>query len=73
TPTGRELSDRLGRMGISVLVVAWILLVGSMVLRGLATARFPCGNMYEFVTVTCAIGVLAGLIVLRRPALRVVW
>ncbi len=73
TPTGRELSDRLGRMGISVLVVAWILHVGSMVLRGLATARFPWGNMYEFVTVTCAIGVLAGLIVLRRPALRVVW
>ncbi|UQB73033.1 c-type cytochrome biogenesis protein CcsB [Rhodococcus ruber] len=73
TPTGRELSDRLGRMGISVLVVAWILHVGSMVLRGLATARFPWGNMYEFVTVTAAIGVLAGLIVLRRPALRVVW
>ena len=73
TPTGRELSDRLGRMGISVLVVAWILHVGSMVLRGLATARFPWGNMYEFGTVTCAIGVLAGLIVLRRPALRVVW
>ncbi|AXY49721.1 c-type cytochrome biogenesis protein CcsB [Rhodococcus ruber] len=73
TPTGRALSDRLGRMGISVLVVAWILHVGSMVLRGLATARFPWGNMYEFVTVTCAIGVLAGLIVLRRPALRVVW
>ncbi|NGP28401.1 c-type cytochrome biogenesis protein CcsB, partial [Rhodococcus aetherivorans] len=72
-PTGRELADRLGRMGISVLVVAWVLHVGSMVLRGLATARFPWGNMYEFVTVTCAIGVLAGLIVLRRPALRVVW
>ena len=73
TPKGRELSDRLGRMGVSLLMVAWALHIGSMVLRGLATARFPWGNMYEFVTVTCAVGVLAGLIVLRRPALRVLW
>ncbi|UTM39985.1 c-type cytochrome biogenesis protein CcsB (plasmid) [Rhodococcus pyridinivorans] len=72
-PPRREWSDRLGRMGVSVLIVALILHVGSMVLRGLATARFPWGNMYEFVTVTCAIGVFAGLIVLRRPALRVLW
>lgn len=72
-PPRRDLSDRLGRMGVSVLVIALILHVGSMVLRGLATARFPWGNMYEFVTVTCAVGVLAGLIVLRRPALRVLW
>ncbi|MFD6859196.1 c-type cytochrome biogenesis protein CcsB [Rhodococcus sp. NPDC060090] len=72
-PPRREVSDRLGRMGVSVLTVALVLHVGSMVLRGLATSRFPWGNMYEFVTVTCAIGVLAGLIVLRRPALRVLW
>ncbi len=72
-PNRREMSDRLGRMGVSVLVVALILHIGSMVLRGLATARFPWGNMYEFVTVTCAVGVLAGLIVLRRPELRVLW
>ena len=72
-PTRREMSDRLGRMGVSVLVVALILHIGSMVLRGLATASFPWGNMYEFVTVTCAVGVLAGLIVLRRPELRVLW
>ncbi|MEE2033560.1 c-type cytochrome biogenesis protein CcsB [Rhodococcus chondri] len=72
-PVRRELSDRLGRMGVSVLAVGLFLHIGSMVLRGLATARFPWGNMYEFVTVTCAVGVLAGLIVLRRPALRVLW
>lgn len=71
--TRRELSDRLGRMGVSVLMVALILHVGSMVLRGLASARFPWGNMYEFVTVTSAVGVFAGLIVLRRPVLRVLW
>ncbi|MFD6859081.1 c-type cytochrome biogenesis protein CcsB [Rhodococcus sp. NPDC060090] len=72
-PVRRQWSDRLGRMGVSVIVVALILHIGSMVLRGLATARFPWGNMYEFVTVTCAVGVLAGLIVLRRPGLRVLW
>ncbi|MGN5240905.1 MULTISPECIES: c-type cytochrome biogenesis protein CcsB [unclassified Rhodococcus (in: high G+C Gram-positive bacteria)] len=72
-PVRRQWSDRLGRMGVSVIVVALILHLGSMVLRGLATARFPWGNMYEFVTVTCAVGVLAGLIVLRRPGLRVLW
>ena len=68
--TPRSLPDRLGRMGFSVVVVAWLLHVASIVLRGSATGRVPWGNMYEFVTLTCAAGVAAAFVVLRPPALR---
>ncbi len=37
----------------------------AIVLRGIATARVPWGNMYEFVTITCAAGMVAAL---RRAA-----
>src|SRR6266851_3349399 len=56
----RTLPDRLGRMGISVVIVALALHVASIALRGLATGRPPWGNMYEFVTLTSAAGVAAG-------------
>jgi len=54
-------------------MLALTLHVGSIVLRGIATGRPPWGNMYEFVSVTCAAGILAGLIVLRSEQLRTLW
>ncbi len=69
----RPLSDRLGNMGVSLVVVAFVFHLAALVLRGLATQRVPWGNMYEFVTLTCAAAVLAGLILLRRPDLRTLW
>ncbi|PND49254.1 MULTISPECIES: c-type cytochrome biogenesis protein CcsB [Rhodococcus] len=72
-PRGRTLSERLGNMGRALVVVVAALQVTSIVLRGLSTERFPLGNMYEFVSMACAAAVLFGLVVLRRPAYRIMW
>ncbi|MBW0285692.1 cytochrome C assembly protein [Rhodococcus sp. FH8] len=69
----RPMADRLGNMGLSLVVVAFVFHLGALVLRGVATQRVPWGNMYEFVTLTCAAAVLAGLLLLRRPDLRTLW
>ncbi|OZC73777.1 c-type cytochrome biogenesis protein CcsB [Rhodococcus sp. 06-418-5] len=66
-------SERLGRTGLGLVMVALTLHVGSIVLRGIAASRPPWGNMYEFVSVTCAAGVLAALVVLRSKQLRTLW
>ena len=66
-------SERMGRTGLGLVMVALTLHIGSIVLRGIATGRPPWGNMYEFVSVTCAAGILAGLIVLRSEQLRTLW
>ncbi|OZC60522.1 c-type cytochrome biogenesis protein CcsB [Rhodococcus sp. 15-725-2-2b] len=66
-------SERLGRTGLGLVMVALSLHVGSIVLRGIAASRPPWGNMYEFVSVTCAAGVLAALVVLRSKQLRTLW
>jgi cytochrome c-type biogenesis protein CcsB len=42
-------------------------------LRGLATGRPPWGNMYEFVTLTCAAAVAAGFVMIRTARLRPTW
>jgi cytochrome c-type biogenesis protein CcsB len=72
-PSGRSLPDRLGRMGIGVVIVAWAMHIVSIVLRGLATGRPPWGNMYEFVTLTCAAAVAAGFVMVRTARLRPMW
>jgi cytochrome c-type biogenesis protein CcsB len=69
----RPLDERAGRSGL-VLVYAGIgLLLACIVLRGLATTRVPWGNMYEFINLTCCCGLVAGAVVLRRPAYRPLW
>ncbi|WP_416061521.1 c-type cytochrome biogenesis protein CcsB [Rhodococcus indonesiensis] len=70
---GRTLSERLGNMGRALVVVVAALQVTSIVLRGLSTERFPLGNMYEFVAMASAAAVLFGLVVLRKPAYRIMW
>ncbi|OZD70503.1 c-type cytochrome biogenesis protein CcsB [Rhodococcus sp. 06-1059B-a] len=66
-------SERMGRTGLGLVMVALTLHIGSIVLRGIATGRPPWGNMYEFVSVTCAAGVLVALVVLRSKQLRTLW
>ena len=66
-------SERMGRTGLGLVMVALTLHVGSIVLRGIAASRPPWGNMYEFVSVTCAAGVLAAVVVLRSTQLRTLW
>jgi cytochrome c-type biogenesis protein CcsB len=72
-PSGRSRADRLGGAAVNLVVLAAVLQLGSIVARGLATDRWPLGNMYEFTSVFCLAAVVAWLVVLRRnPGLRAV-
>ncbi|MCD2145528.1 c-type cytochrome biogenesis protein CcsB [Gordonia paraffinivorans] len=66
-PQRRTLGDKLGNMGLPVVIVGLIAHLASIVLRAMATERVPWGNMYEFVSMTCAAGVIAALVILRKP------
>ena len=71
--TGRGRSDRMGRMAVSLTILAVIVHVASIVFRGLATSRWPLGNMYEFVAALCLCAVVVWLILLRRtPRIRTI-
>lgn len=72
-PERRPLGESLGRAGMLLVGVGTISLIASVVLRGLATSRFPWGNMYEFVNLTVLFCLTVGLIMLRREALRPLW
>jgi cytochrome c-type biogenesis protein CcsB len=63
---GRTRADRLGRMGVAVLVLGAGLQFVSIVARGLAAGRWPLGNMYEFTSAICLAAVVTWLVVLRR-------
>lgn len=69
----RSFDERVGRAGLAVIYLGIGLLLGCVVLRGLATMRAPWGNMYEFINLTCLFGLSAGAIALRRPQYRSLW
>ncbi len=73
TPAPKPVSERLGNMGAALVVLALGLHVTSIVLRGLATERFPLGNMYEFVTMACAAAVVVGAALLHAQRYRGMW
>ncbi|TCK00209.1 c-type cytochrome biogenesis protein CcsB [Nocardia alba] len=73
TTQAKPLAERLGNMAFSVLLVGAALHIGSIVLRGFATHRFPLGNMYEFTTMATAAAVAIGLIFLRDQRYRAMW
>ncbi len=62
-------------MGLAVLTVGAATHILSIVLRGLATHRFPLGNMYEFISMATACAAVVGVTFLRsrtaRPVLSV--
>ncbi|MFT3716840.1 MAG: c-type cytochrome biogenesis protein CcsB [Gordonia sp. (in: high G+C Gram-positive bacteria)] len=66
----RPLGDRLSAMAYPVVWVGFAAHVASIVVRGIATDRAPWGNMYEFISLTCAACMLAALFFLRKPAQR---
>jgi cytochrome c-type biogenesis protein CcsB len=69
----RSRADRFGGAAVNLAVLAAVLQLGSIVCRGLATDRWPLGNMYEFTSAVCLAAVVTWLVVLRRvPALRTV-
>jgi len=67
------LAERAGKAGLALVYVGIGLLFGCIVLRGVATARAPWGNMYEFINLTSFCGLLAAAVVLRRPQYRPLW
>lgn len=69
----RPVDERAGRAGLAMVYLGIGLLLGCLVLRGLATLRVPWGNMYEFINLTCLCGLIAGSVVLRRPQYRPLW
>jgi cytochrome c-type biogenesis protein CcsB len=67
----RPISERFGRMGVSLTVLGVALHLAMLVVRAVAAGRPPWGNMYEFVAAVTLVGVVAWLVVLsRRPELR---
>ena len=67
------LADRFGKAGLALVYLGTALLLGCIVLRGLATARAPWGNMYEFINLTSFCGLAAAAVVLRKPQFRALW
>ncbi|MDA4110109.1 c-type cytochrome biogenesis protein CcsB [Mycolicibacterium holsaticum] len=69
----RSVDERIGGAGLALAYLGIGLLLGCIVLRGLATSRVPWGNMYEFINLTCLSGLIAAAVVLRRPQYRALW
>jgi cytochrome c-type biogenesis protein CcsB len=59
-----------GWFGVAATVVGLLLQVGCLVSRGFAAHRIPFGNMYEFVSAVCVVGVVAWLVVAVRKPVR---
>jgi cytochrome c-type biogenesis protein CcsB len=69
----RPFDESVGKAGLALVYVGIGLLLACIVLRGLATARVPWGNMYEFINLTCLSGLAAAAVVLRRGQYRTLW
>ncbi|MUM19844.1 c-type cytochrome biogenesis protein CcsB [Mycobacterium sp. CBMA271] len=69
----RPLGERVGGAGLALVYLGIGLLLACIVLRGLATTRVPWGNMYEFINLTCACGLVTAGVVLRKRTDRALW
>jgi len=65
-PRWARITQLFVMLGLAFAVAAWVL-------RGVATSRFPLGNMYEYILGTTVLGVGAGLVFLRKPAMQAAW
>lgn len=59
-------AQRFAGMGASLAVLGALLHVASIATRGLATGRWPIGNMYEFISMVTFAAVVTWLVMLRR-------
>lgn len=66
----RPLSERLGRMGVALLVLGLLLHLISIVLRGMATDRPPWGNMYEYMSAVCFVALAVWVGLMRKFPIR---
>jgi cytochrome c-type biogenesis protein CcsB len=57
-----------GWAGVGATILGAALQAGCLITRALATHRFPLGNMYEFISAVCLVGVIGWLaLALTRP------
>lgn len=69
----RPLGERIGGAGLALVYLGIGLLLVCIVLRGLATSRAPWGNMYEFINLTCACGLVTAAVALRKRGDHALW
>ncbi|MFI7118010.1 c-type cytochrome biogenesis protein CcsB [Amycolatopsis sp. NPDC049868] len=62
--------ERIGRMGAALLVLAALLHLAAIVLRGFAVHRAPWGNLYEYGMATTFIAVATWLVIMRKFPVR---
>jgi cytochrome c-type biogenesis protein CcsB len=62
----RSFDERIGKSGLALVYVGIGLLFVCIVLRGLATARVPWGNMYEFIVAISGMAVIAMVAAILR-------
>ena len=70
TPGSVQVAAGIGR---SVTVLAWLILLGGVVARGLAAGRVPWGNMYEFGCAAVLLVLAAYLRLVRRWGSAIDW
>lgn len=66
-------ADKWGGMTQTVIWLGIVLHFTAIVLRGLATQRFPFGNLYEYVLMVTAITMVAASIAIQRKEWRTLW
>lgn len=66
----RTRTERIGRMGAALAILGLALHLAALVLRGLATSRFPLGNMYEYIAAITLVTVVAWLVMMRKYPIR---
>lgn len=66
----RRAAERFGRMAVALTILGSALHITSIALRGVAEARWPWGNMYEFGSAICLMAVLGWLTLLRKQPIR---
>ncbi len=69
----RENADKLGGMTQMLLWLGIALHLAAIVLRGLATGRFPFGNLYEYVLMVTAGAMVVATIAMQRKEWRTLW
>ncbi|EFV13862.2 c-type cytochrome biogenesis protein CcsB [Segniliparus rugosus] len=66
----RTAGERAGRAGFAAMILGWLFHVLVLLLRGFAAGRPPWGNMFEYITLATAAGLLAAMVLLRSDATR---
>ena len=69
----QENADKLGGMTQMLLWLGIALHLAAIVLRGLATGRFPFGNLYEYVLMVTAGAMVVATVAMQRKEWRTLW